>query len=244
MRRQMGALPALLIFALATLTALPALAEDKPVEVRFRSVPDGALVVIDGKDNCTAPCKAMLLPGTHVIGMSRDNCLAREEMVEIDGKTGSLKWNLEPHLGSLSVATDPDGLDVTVGRKGGKKRTLRTPVQSLELKPGTYQVSLSDSRFAPQRREAEIRPGEETQIELETVPTRGSLSITVLDEAGDPDKATITLNGKRYRGTGPWSLKPGTYRIKVKHRRKLVMEQSIEVEAGSDIALDVQTAPE
>jgi hypothetical protein len=244
MSRLTGALLALPICTLMTLATSPAKAEDKPVEVRFRSVPNGALVVVNGKDNCTAPCKMELLPGTHVVGMSHDNCLAREEMVEVSRKTGSLKWELKPHLGTLSVATDPDGQKITVGQKGGKSRTLKTPVNGLELEPGVYQVSLASSSFAHQERDAEIRPGEETRVVLETVPTKGALSITVLDEAGDPDKATITLNGKRYRGAGPWSLKPGTYRVKVKHRRKLVMDQSIEVEAGSDIALDVQTAPE
>ncbi len=80
-------------------------------------------------------------------------------------------------------------------------------------------------------------------MSLGTVPSRGNLSIVVHDGAGDPAKAAITLDGKRYRGTGPWTLKPGTYRAKVKHQGKLIMDQPIDVEAGSEIALALQTPP-
>ncbi len=242
MSRLLGPLLALPLLALICLGAIPVQAEDKPVTVRFRSTPKGALVVVDGKENCTAPCKLKLHPGTHVVGMSHDGCLAREEMVEIDSGSDTVVWKLEPHLGHLSVTTDPAGLEVTVRAQKGKSRKLTTPIEGLELKPGTYQVLLSEARFAKQQREAEVRPGEETRVTLETVPTKGSLSITILDEAGDPDRAAITLNGKRYRGNGPWSLKPDSYRVRVKHRGKLIMDQSVDVEAGSDIVLDVQTA--
>lgn len=58
-------------------------AADGPITVKFRSAPDGALVVVDGKDRCTAPCQMDLLAGTHVVGMSHDGYLAREEIVAI-----------------------------------------------------------------------------------------------------------------------------------------------------------------
>lgn len=244
MNRLIVSLLALPMFVLTCFPVLSAWAEEDPVAVHFRSVPDGAQVVVDGKDRCTAPCQLELLLGTHVVGMSHDGHLAREEMVEVNAKTSPLRWKLEPHLGRLTVASDPDGLRILVRKKGGKSRSMKTPLDGLELLPGTYQVSLSDSNYARQQQTAEIRPGEETQVVLETVPTKGNLSIVVLDEAGDPDKAAITLDGKRYRGTGPWTLKPGTYRVKVKHQGKLIMDQPIDVEAGSEIALDVQTAPE
>lgn len=218
--------------------------EEKPTEVRFRSTPDGATVVVDGKDRCVAPCKMSLHVGTHVVGMSRDGYLAREEMLDISGRTQTIKWRLEAHLGTLSVLSDPEGLEVEVrGAKGGKRHRLKTPVAGLELAEGTYDVTLTDDRYAGQERRAEVIPGEASQVVLEPVPTKGSLSIQVLDEGGDPDKANITLNGKRYRGSGPWSLKPGTYQVKVKYRGQVILDQPINVDAGSDIALDVESEP-
>ena len=235
------ALPLLVFFSL---TIPWAAAADGPVTVKFRSLPEGALVVVDGQDQCAAPCEMKLLAGTHVVGMSHDGYLAREEMVEVKQGSNSLKWELAPHLGTISISSDPAGVEVQLRAGKGKLQTLKTPVDGLETRPGTYEITLSDARFARQQQSATVRPGEETRVDLETVPTKGTLSITVLDEAGDPDKAAITLNGKSYRGAGPWTLKPGSYRVEVKHRGQLVMDQSVTVEAGSDIALDVQTAPQ
>ncbi len=233
-----------LAILLAILAIAPARAEEGPVSVKFTSRPDGATVVVDGKDRCVAPCKMTMHAGTHVVGMSRDGYLAREEMVEVSARTRTVTWELEEHLGQLTVLSDPGGVTVQIRPKKGKTRTVKTPVEGLALPGGTYLVVLTDERFASQERTATVTPGEGAQIFLEPVPTMGSLSVTVVDEGGDRDKANITLNGKRYRGIGPWTLKPGIYQVKVTYRGKVILEQPVQVEAGSDVSLDVESEPQ
>jgi hypothetical protein len=237
-----------LALALLGLVALvgPASGQEEPpsrVTARFVSEPPGAEVVVDARERCTAPCKMSLLAGTHVVGMSHPGYEAKEEMVRFDKET-TVRWSLTRQMGTLDIESTPEGLEVTVTGKEIRTRKEKTPALGLVLPPGEYEVVLADRRFARQVRKVQVNADEISRVDLEPVATLGTLAVQVLDEGGDPDKADVHLDGKRLRGPGPWELKPGRYRLEVRHRGKKILDQPIEVEAGSEIALDVQTSPE
>jgi len=233
---------ALLSFSAITLAQEPE--PDDSVTVSFVSQPASAQVSVDGKKNCVAPCKAVLFRGSHVIGMSLFGYFAHEELMDIQ-KDRKVSWKLEMEKGRLSVSSQPDGVSVVIRPKKGKgEREAKTPVNGMELAPGPYFVKITDDRFEPIEREVTVPPGDSAEVELEPRATMGTLSIRVVDEAGDPDTADLVVDGRKQKGSGPWPLKPGKHRVTAKKDGKVLLDQEVDVEAGDELDIDVTTGAE
>ncbi len=114
----------------------------------------------------------------------------------------------------------------------------------MQLAPGPYVVKITDERFEAIEREVTVPPGDAAEVELEPRATLGTLSIRVVDEAGDPDTADLFVDGRKQKGTGPWPLKPGKHRLLAKKNGKTLLDQEVEVEAGDELDIDVATGAE
>jgi hypothetical protein len=231
--------PSVLAVVLCLLAA-PAHAEPPDhVTVTFRSSPRGATVSVDGREKCKTDCSLKLYRGSHVIGMAKDGFEAQEEIIEFKKKR-TINWKLVGYDGRLDVTSIPDGLQVTVTRKGARKKGKRrkTPVAALSLRPGTYVVELTDKDYETDPMEVEVTAGQGTSTELEPIFAMARLGITIIDDDSSDD-AKIAANGKRLKGKGPWTLKPGKKRIVVKFGRRTLFDQDVVFEKGASVDLEV-----
>ena len=215
------------------------------VEVTFRSSPAGATVSVDGQEKCETECKLNLYKGAHVIGMELDGHEAHEEIVEFK-KRRTVKWKLVGYDGTLDVGSVPEGLRVTVTKKGVRKQGKRrkTPITGLSLRPGTYVVKLAEKDYEADDMEVVVTAGQGTVAELEPVFVRASLSITITDDEDEGRGVKVLANGKRLKGKGPWTLKPGAKRIVVKKGRRTLLEQQVVLDKGASVELDVSVQEE
>jgi len=214
------------------------------VAITFKSTPPGAAVSVDGQEACSARCTRKLFRGSHVVGMSKDGYEAREEILELK-RDQTLHWKLVAYDGTLALASEPPGLKVTITRKGSKKgKRARTPVSNLALRPGAYVVKLNEKKYEASPLEVHVAAGEGTVAEIEPMFIMATLSVTVVDEEEDTDGIKVTANGKRLKGKGPWTLKPGSWRVVVKQGRRKLLDQRIKLDKGSGVDLEVSVHTE
>ncbi len=129
--------------------------------------------------------------------------------------------------GLLIVRTEP-GARVEVRPGGYQTVANESGVACLKLAPGSYEVWVSKEGFAPSLREVEVKPGDETEIEIPLTragagPQNATLKVVVVDEStGHSLSATVYVyNGSRLiairpiRGECFISLRPGNYTLRV-----------------------------
>ena len=234
------ALVALALAVCVCVCSASSLHADTPddVAVIFRSSPAGAMVSVDGQERCRTECALKLYRGSHVIGLAMDGYEAQEEIVVFDKKK-TIDWKLVGYDGTLDVTSIPEGLRVTVSKKGASKKGKRrkTPVSNLALRPGTYLVELAEKDYEADPMEVEVTAGQGTVAELEPVFTMARLSVAIADDEGGG--VQVTANGKRLKGKGPWTLKPGRKRIVVKQGRRVLFDQQVVLEKSASVDLEV-----
>jgi hypothetical protein len=234
---------ALLVFAMALGAAPWQAAGQSPesVKLTLRSAPAGAAVSVDGTEVCRTPCEAQVFVGTHVVGMEHDGYLAREEMIEVKAAL-TVSWHLSPDNGTLTVTSEPDGIDVRIECKGaGVSRREKTPVVRMSVAPGECVVTVVSPLYEKQERNATVPAGDSASVTLEPRPSAAVLGVSVVDQAGEPDTAVVTLDGKVLKGSGPWTVKPGRHRLVVKKDRSVLLDQEVDVDAGEELDLSVST---
>jgi hypothetical protein len=212
--------------------------------VRFRSEPSWAMVSVDAKEACRTPCQWELYPGSHVIGMERDGFIAREEIIQFD-KSETVKWTLKSHDGMLDVTTEPAGLHVVISRKGGgKQRKFMTPVVHAALTPGEYVVRLAEKDYGAQSLTVTVHARLVTEAVLEPVLKRARLTILFVGDEEEIAQVRVMANGRRLRGTGPWLISPGKERIVAKYKGRVLLDQTIELEKGAEVELELTVQEE
>jgi len=234
---------------LSVLHVATAHADDPPkksYKVTFKSQPAGASVELNTKPKCRTNCTLTLEEGAYVVGMSKAGHEWKEELIEIDSKR-TISWKLPMILGKLTVESVPEGLKVEITKAGeSRARVRKTPVENLELAPGSYTVELLDTRFQQMQRLVTVEPEAVSNLVLEPIGRLAELHVTVLDDIGDRIAADVYANGRKLKGGSPWTLKPGKYTVEVKLDGKSLSKQQAELTPDSVIEMTVTTgdAPE
>ena len=228
----------------AVFLANSALADDPPkrsFKVTFTSKPSGANVEINTNPKCRTKCSLTLEEGAYVVGMNKPGHEWKEELIEIDSKR-TISWKLPLVLGKLTVESVPEGLKVEITKAGeSRARVLKTPVENLDLAPGSYTVELLDTRFQQMRRMVTVEPEAVSSLVLEPIGRLAELHVTVLDDVGDRIAADIYANGRKLKGGSPWTLKPGKYTIEVKLDGKSLSKQQADLTPDGVIEMTVTT---
>jgi len=161
--------------------------------------------------------------------------VALAEGVVIAGR--AFKKPTAPTLGSLSVQTNPPGVQVLIdGEAKGN-----TPVRA-SLKPGSHSIELR-GRGVPRVIPVTVAAGAEaTQyLELPETPSAGSLLVQ-----SDPPGAKVAVDGTEY-GTAPASvanLAPGEHEVVLQADGGPAVKQRVIIQAGvtSSVLAPVSTA--
>jgi TolB-like protein len=186
---------------------------DQSMVVEFVSDPSGAVVLANNELLCqSTPCSKLLPIGPIRIAMKKERYFPRENTVTVQKNLARLEWKLTPNFGWLSVRSTPPALTVLVnGKVQGN-----TPIDGLELDPGSYRVVVSDPRYYEKGEEIVLQPGQRKTIDVEMVPREGGLRVTAKDKAGNDLKGKVILDGTEIGAApGVFKVVVGTHQVGV-----------------------------
>ena len=184
--------------------------------VDFQSTPPGAVVMVDGQLLCqdTAKgCSRMLKGGSHRVTMQKEKYVKRIESVDIK-KDVTIKWDLDPDFGWLTVTSTPPGLPVEINRK----MIGTTPMTALEMAPGKYEVMVKSPCHHEQGKKLAIDRGEKEIVATRPVPKEGAIRVAAVDDKGNAVRADVYVDGIKV-GTAPGLHKVSICAKKVEVRK-------------------------
>jgi len=173
--------------------------EKLPGILQLAVIPAGVLTVYSDNQlvGTTPPDALEIVPGPHRLKLLKDRYkpFTTELIIEGEGKTQTLKAQLEPDWADITITSEPPDAAVWIGdeQKG------RTPL-SIELLSGTHKVTLSKDRYVDAEIELAVVAGMDTlqHTELELQP--GLLTLTTI-----PPGAAANID-RVYQGTTPLTL--------------------------------------
>ena len=173
-------------------TGLSSLAADGVrMQVNITSQPEGATVIIDGKDRGTTPLPLFdLAPGRHHLKYRMAGYVERDRFFSTQEAQGSyLEKNevLEEEKGLLLLKTEPEGCDIQIdGVSVGRTPRLITHLAV----NGTYNVRLRKAGYQDQTIRVKFEGRKPLVREEKLVLASGTIDIS-----SEPAGAEVTVNG-------------------------------------------------
>jgi len=222
----------------------PAVAVPRPSTVVVVTDPAGAEVSVAGQSSRNSPATFEGLPSGPVqVRVAKEGYRPQERTVEVrEGATtvtDLLVLNpVAPAAGPtgwLYVRTRPVGAQVSLpGLPAGT-----APLLLRDLPAGSARVSVRLDGYLPIDRVVEIKPGEDSVVDLSLQPAppparRGALNITT-----DPAGAEILIDGKPAQAspTTLQDLAPGKVTLTIRRNGYESVEQTVEVRAGETLTV-------
>jgi outer membrane receptor protein involved in Fe transport len=160
------------------------------------SGPAGASVFLDAEssaDQCRAPCDLPAAPGQHTLIVARPGFrAARVPVSVVADQVSSLSVDLAPESGSLLVTADETGAVLEID---GLSRGL-LPAR-VELPVGQHTLRVSLQGFQTIERQATVREGEETRVELKLASIDVVEAASRVVEPIEDAPASISLIGSQ-----------------------------------------------
>ena len=217
-------------------------ASGNKVVVYFRSQPEGAVVLLNGRLLCQkTPCSKSLPPGRYRVSMQRESYVPSVKEVQISGgKRNELTWSLSPNFGLLEISSSPSRIEVMVNGK----RSGRTPLRKLMLPPGRHTVAIDNPCYLRQGKKFSLSAGRSKKIKFDLIPREGAVDVRVNDTEGNVLEAKVYAGGQLL-GTSPGMFKVPicTKRLELRaqdYRKKRV---NIQVREKQVSAVSVQLVP-
>ena len=131
-----------------------------------------------------------------------------------------------PATASLRVTSDPAGALVTIdGKPVGN-----TPLVANALAPGTHDIVVEATGYAPERTRATLRAGQQAEVSADLAARMGFVEIDA------PPGSTISIDGlvrmERARSLYRTGLRPGLHRVEFVDPSGARTEQTVDVRAG------------
>ncbi len=216
---------AFILLACAVLFVLVA----RPLEIAISPSPDS--VTLDG---FPPPLKLggryLCIPGSYSALIKKEGYYPlRRDVFISKSQENRLSATLEKLPGILDLRVEPEG-DIAVYSDGRLLGT--TPPASIEISPGTHQITLEKNRYKPFVSEIIIEgEGKRQPLEAQLEPDWAEVTIT-----STPADAVITVDGKE-QGKTPLSLEllSGTHLITARKETYADSASEITITAGTKI---------
>lgn len=214
-------------------------------ELTINSTPDGARVIIGGKDRGSTPLALTLDPGPYDVELRAGN---ERHMVPVRVNAGSttaqhvfLRKDAPAPVGTLRVVSEPPSAAVAVnGRRRGT-----TPAQITDLPAGAHDVMVTGTGGTVRQR-VQVSPGATTTVMVPlpaAAPPRstgGWLSITA------PTELQV-FEGDRLLGTtrvNPLMLPTGTHTLRLSSESAGIdLTRVVSIERGRTARLQITVPP-
>lgn len=208
-------------------------------QIFINSNPQGAKVIINGKNVGITPYRGDHPDGTYTITLQRSDYLELNTTIAIKkGKKISKNYKLHLRPGSFKIITDPAGAKVHFGGKYVGK----TPVVIPEITANQeHQLTISLDGFAPISKKVKTSPGHQESLVFDMKRNSGDLELVI-----NPPGVTVYIDGKKYAVTEKAdtdrtskiitikNLLPGKHVVRYTHRRAVPTSRTknIEIIAG------------
>ncbi|MCA1558407.1 MAG: PEGA domain-containing protein, partial [Acidobacteria bacterium] len=144
------------------------------------TAPQGSSVLINGNvrgstDGGGQFYLGNLKPGAYTIVVRKAGYRDAQNTISLSGgQASALNFDLTPIPGTLSITTNASGAQIEVQNYG----SYTDRISSMELPPGTYQISISKPGYRTLAREVQVKSGEDSYvpITLEPVPVEEILA--------------------------------------------------------------------
>jgi hypothetical protein len=172
--------------------ALPADTDGAVVE--FRSLPEGAMVEVDGIPLCNTPCSKELALGNHDLSIKLIRYLPGVREITVKKNNPPVEITLSPNFGTVTVNSTKIGLDVFADEKlVGKTSAVGLQIT---LDTGRHKVVVRGEGYHEKGLEFSLSPAEKKVITLEPVQKIGGIKVTAKDRAGNDIKAQVKIDGQ------------------------------------------------
>jgi len=203
-------------------------------EVRIRSEPPGASILVDGEVAGTTPATVEILQGERRVTLQLAGYADWEQALELSaGQTLELDLvELTPAAGLLSLSSEPGGANVSVdGEFAGQ-----TPIE-LELAPDReHRLRVSRAGYRSVSRSVTLTAGERAEQRLQLPPLLGDVLLRV-----EPPEAEVWVGGRlRGRGEQRLELPAVTQRIEVRLDGYETVRRSVTPRPGLEQLVEVR----
>ena len=174
------------------------------VMVTIYSIPDGATVLINGKEHSVTPLKLAITPGKIKFELLKQGFFNIEEDVTVERNNQSISFTLFPSDGATLIETNPKSSLVYVD----DKFVGYSPLTVKNVK-GTHRVRASFQGFVQQEKIIDF--GLTNRVTIDLAPRNFKVEIDTIPQGGE-----IYINEK-HQGVTPWIgyLDTGTYKIRL-----------------------------
>lgn len=135
--------------------------------VKITSVPEGAVLIFDGKNVGTTPVElSEVEPGEHAVQLRKPGFFLKKARIRIpEGRTADYSFDL---LAPACLVVESEPENATVIMK--KKRIGTTPFSSCKLKPGTYEIAVALEGYGVVTRSVELAEERSDTIQVNLTP--------------------------------------------------------------------------
>ncbi len=168
-------------------------------DVFISSIPEGAVVSVDGKSAGNTPLKIELPEGNYRLQLSADGFKTwQAQLAVVPNQPQSIKdIRLQPADGTLALQTQPSGANVTIGQNFVGKTPLK-----VQLSTNTpHEIRISKAGYEKVSRRVQVSIGKLKTLVVDLKPVLGVIHFTV-----EPADAQLVLDGKN-QGKVPQELK-------------------------------------
>ena len=176
-----------------------------------RSNPEGARVLIDGRDWGRTPASVSLPEGRYVVRLNREGYEPAESTVRIsEGRTATVDERLTPAVGTLRISVRPWG---ALYVDGVLQAEQVDHVQDFELQTGSHTVQVRHPELGLVERQVLIEGGGAARVSVNLLE-EVTLTVTAFDSEGRGVQGPIFIDGA---AAGKWS--PAAVQVRVGQRR-------------------------
>jgi hypothetical protein len=207
------------------------------VIVRFKSEPEGAVVLVDGNLVCQqTPCSKSIAIGTHTVAMQAPKYLKRQER-NVLSAGGTIKWKLKPNFGWLTVRSEPSGLDVMInGSSAGK-----TPIVRNEKEPGLYKVLVTSECHYDAGKKVKVKRGQEQSVSVTMKEKQGAVRVKAIDSKGNDVAADVYVDGRKVgRAPGTYKVSVCAKELEVRHKKHGTAKKALSIREREVTSVEVK----
>jgi formylglycine-generating enzyme required for sulfatase activity len=153
------------------------------------SVPDKAVVRLDGKDIGETPITFEALQGAHELEVTKEGWKPIARRIEVQAGTVSTIATIELERvdGTIALASDPSGASVLVNAQFRGQ----TPLTLSLVGDSDYQLTVSKAGYKTDSRRVRVEGGRSANLAVRLEPELGTVFLTT-----NPPGATLTVNGR------------------------------------------------
>lgn len=198
------------------------------------SIPDQAMVIIDGIEYSPTYFDDKVAPGEHTLKLSKPLYYSVVKEIDLEaGQLHDLSFDLKPNFGSLSITTDPPGATVSLN---GKQAMSKSPTTVPFLQSNQYEVTVSLPEYRDHSEMITISDEVETKMDIKLTPAFGWIKLS-----SNPAGAEVVIDGNIVGSTPIQSLKlpSGEYLLVVRTEYYKEHHEMIMIHDGETLDRDI-----